>query len=241
MINLIISGVLGRMGSRILALATQDPDFKIVGALEAKGSPAIEQEILPGLKVTDELEPLLEKGEVLVEFTTPEATLGHLDKVAPAKKAMVIGTTGFSSEQLMRIQRIAKIIPVVLSPNMSIGVNVLFGLAAEAAKRLGPGYDIEIIEAHHRHKKDAPSGTAKKLTEEIANSVGKKAEQIPTHAIRAGDIVGDHTVIYAGVGERIELIHRAQSRDTFAQGALRAAKFVVGQRPGLYNMKDVLG
>ena len=208
--------------------------------MEANGNPVIGKEILTEIKVSDDSDFSFSNGDVLIEFTAPQATLAHRAQMEKVKKAMVIGTTGFSSAQIEQIKKAAKTIPIVLSPNMSIGVNILFGIVGEVARQLGNGYDIEIIEAHHHHKKDAPSGTAKKLAEEVASVVCKKTEEIPTHAIRAGDIVGDHTIIYAGAGERIELTHRAQSRDPFALGALRAAKFIVGQPPGLYNMQDVL-
>ena len=167
--------------------------------------------------------------------------MAHLSVAQRLRKAMVIGTTGLTAAQQAQIASAAQMIPVLYSPNMSVGVNLLFDLAGETAQRLGPEYQIEIIEAHHRGKKDAPSGTAKRLAEVVATARRQPVSQIPVHAVRAGDVVGDHTLFIAGPGERLELTHRAHSRDTFAQGALRAARFLAGRRqPGLCSMRDVL-
>ena len=241
MTNLIVSGACGRMGSRILALAQEDSDFRIVGALEAKGKPEIRKEVLSGVKITDDLESLLLKSDVLIDFTTPEATLLHLEQVLKARKAIVIGTTGFTDKQMEEIHKASDVIPLLLSPNMSVGVNHFFEIIRNVTKKIGREYKIEITETHHVHKKDAPSGTAKKLAEIIAQVLNKKQEQIPTRSIREGEVVGIHTVTFTGNQERIELTHTADSRDTFALGALRAAKFVVKQKPGLYGMKEVIG
>jgi 4-hydroxy-tetrahydrodipicolinate reductase len=175
--------------------------------------------------------------DVFVDFTTSEATAANLDYVARYKKAAVIGTTGLNSEQLNKVQEVSKIVPIVFSPNMSVGVNVLFSILPEIAKRLGPDYGIEITEAHHKAKKDAPSGTAKKFGQILADATGR---QTPVHAIRLGDIVGDHTIIFCGNSERIEITHRAHSRDLFALGALKAARWIAGKPAGLYSMQDVL-
>ena len=245
--KLVISGCSGRMGSRIATLAAGDSAFVLAGALEAKGHPAVGQElgVLLGIKatgprVTHDAKAALQAGEVLIEFTRPEPTVEHVRLARELKKAVVIGTTGLTEAHRAVIEEAAREIPIVLSPNMSLGVNLLFELVREAAKRLGPEYDIEIIEAHHRAKHDAPSGTAKRLAEVLATARQKAVGAIPVHSVRAGDIVGDHTVIFAGPSERLELTHRAQSRDVFALGALRAAQFVRGQAPGLYDMSHVL-
>src|SRR3989338_10147384 len=176
----------------------------------------------------------------MIEFTAPEVTVEHVQLAQRLRKPMVIGTTGLSDAQRGVLASASKAIPIVFSPNMSLGVNVLFELAQLAAKRLGPSYDVEVVESHHRHKKDLPSGTAKRLAQALAAARGVSPEKIPVHAVRAGDIVGDHTVILAGPSERLELTHRAHHRDVFAQGALRAAQFVVTQKPGLYDMSHVL-
>lgn len=246
MINIIISGICGRMGSLIADLAKKDQDIKLIEGVEKPGNPDF----------PSDLESIIEKTDVLIEFSTPEATLEHLRIVYKYKKAVVIGTTGFSKEQIQEIDRIAKEIPCVISPNMSPGVNLMFDIAGKISKHL-PNYDTEIIESHHRNKKDAPSGTAKRLAEKICEANNLSLEktaiygrqgitgerplgQIGIHAIRAGDIVGEHTVVWAGPGEVLELTHRALSRATFASGALRAAKFVTKAKPGKYSINDVL-
>jgi 4-hydroxy-tetrahydrodipicolinate reductase len=197
-------------------------------------------------------------GDVLIDFTLPEASLDHIRECAEHGKPAVVGSTGFSKEQLAEIGKYAQKIPCVVSPNMSIGVNLCFKILEEIAKTIGEDYDMEIVEAHHRMKKDAPSGTAMKMAQVIAHAVNRNLDQVGVYArkgmigerskkeigiqtLRAGDIVGEHTVMFAGKGERIELTHRAHSRDTFAAGAVRAAKWVVGKKPGLYDMQDVLG
>lgn len=241
MINLIVSGAYGKMGSRILALAREDSDFRIAGALEATGKPEIGKEIFEGVKIMDDLDVLLVKGGVFIDFTTPEATLAHLRQVVKAKMAIVIGTTGFADQQMEEIHKASNVIPLLLSPNMSVGVNQFFEMIRDVTKKIGREYKIEITETHHVHKKDAPSGTAKKLAEIIAETLRIKVDQVPIRSIREGEVVGIHAVIFTGKEEKIELTHSADSRDTFALGALRAAKFVVKQRPGFYSMKDVLG
>ena len=247
-ITLIISGACGRMGRSIAGLALRDPVFSIGAALEAPKHEAVGRDLgavlgasaAIGVAVTDDAEIAMSRGDVAIEFTVPEVTIAHVELAKRLKKPMVIGTTGLSETQHAQLRAAASAIPIVFSANMSLGVNVLFELAQAAATHLGSGYDVEILEAHHRHKKDAPSGTAKRLAAVLAMSRRQRVDSIPVHAIRAGEIVGDHTVVFAGPSERLELTHRAQNREVFAQGALRAAQFVVKQVPGLYDMADVL-
>ena len=267
MVKLIISGIGGTMGGRIARLAFDDPEIKVVGGVEIKGHPWIDKDLgrvlglgegEKGIKIIDNLEKIIDKGEVVVEFSAPQATIEHLKIARKHKKAMVIGTTGFTDEEKKVIDKAKKEIPFVYSPNMSVGINLLFKITDGVAKVIGKDYDLEIIEAHHRKKKDAPSGTAIKLAAILARATNRSLDKVATfgrkgltgerpkdtigiHAIRGGDIVGEHTVIFAGKGERIELTHRASSRDTFAQGALRASKFIVKRPLGLYDMGDVLG
>lgn len=235
MIKLGIAGVCGKMGRRIFELASHDPAFEVTLGLEKKGTPLIGKE-LGKLKVSSTADGLF-LVDVFVDFTAPEATEMHLDYVAKYKKAIVLGTTGLSESQIKKVEEVSRVVPVVFSPNMSVGVNVLFAILPELARRLGPDYDIEIVEAHHKFKKDSPSGTAKKIVGVLAEV---KKREIPVHAVRLGDIVGDHTVIFCGNSERIEIRHQAHSRDLFALGALKAAKWIAGKPAGLYSMQDVL-
>ncbi len=235
MIKLGITGVCGRMGRRIFDLASKDPDFDVTLALEKKGTPVIGKD-WGKIKVSSSQDGIF-LIDVLIDFTAPEATAATLDYVARYKKAVVIGTTGIPDDVLTKIEEVSKVVPVVFSPNMAVGVNVLFAVLPDLVKRLGPDYGIEIIEAHHKGKKDAPSGTAKKLHEVLTLASGK---DIPAHSVRLGDIVGDHTVILCGNSERIEIKHQAHSRDLFAVGALKAAKWIAGKPAGLYSMQDVL-
>jgi len=235
------------MGQRITALALADSEWSVAGAIEFSGHPSLGQDlgVLLGLKalgvrVTDDARAAMQAGEVVIEFTQPEATVAHVRLAATLRKPIVVGTTGLSEAQRATVADAAKTIPLLLSPNMSLGVNVLFELVEATAKRLGMIYDVEVIEAHHRTKKDAPSGTAKRLVEGLAKARRQPSDQIPVHAIRAGDIVGDHTVIFAGSAERLELTHRASSRDVFAKGALAAAQFLRMQPAGLYDMSHVI-
>jgi 4-hydroxy-tetrahydrodipicolinate reductase len=253
------------MGSRIIALSRESKELELVGAIESKTNSKLGMDagMVAGVgemkvKIIDDLEKVITNTDVVVNFTTPEATLEHLEIVKNNKKSIVIGTTGFNNEQIATIQKIAKEIPIVLSPNMSVGVNLLFKILKDIARVLGDDYDIEIIEAHHRMKKDAPSGTAIKMAKVIAESLGRNFDEIAVYArkgiigertkkeigiqtVRAGDIVGEHTVLFGGLGERIEITHKASSRDTFARGALKAAIWLHGKTPGLYDMGDVLG
>lgn len=235
MIKLGVLGAGGRMGRRIIELAGEDKDFKVMLALERLGHPVIGKE-MGAIKVSSSADGIF-LVDAAVDFTLSEAALENLNYVLKYKKPLVLGTTGFKDDGIDKIKEAAKSIAIVFSPNMSIGVNLLFGLAGELAQKLGSAYDIEIVEAHHKAKKDAPSGTAKKMAQAIADATGRN---ITVHAIRAGDIIGDHMIVYAGNQERIEIKHQAHSRDVFAIGALRAAKWVVNRSPGLYSMQDVL-
>lgn len=245
MVKIIISGISGKMGSRIGALACQDKNFEIAGAVEVSSSPAIGKDIgevlaigKTGRKVETDFNKIAPACDVLIEFTAPSSTLEHLETAVKNKKAAVIGTTGFSNYEIEKIKSASEKIPIVFSPNMSVGANLMFRITEEAARALGEDYQVEIVEAHHNQKKDAPSGTAKRLGEAVSKA---KGETPPIHSIRLGDIVGDHTVIFAGKAERIEFTHRAHSRDAFAKGALDAAKFLAGKKPGFYTMADVIG
>lgn len=235
MIKLGITGACGKMGRRIFELASFDKDFEVTLALEKKGTPLIGRE-LGKLRVSSSLDGMF-LVDVLIDFTLPEATDEHLDYVAKYKKALVLGTTGLVDAQIRKIEEVAKVVPVVFTPNMSIGMNVLFSMLPEMAKRLGPDYSVEIVEAHHKTKKDAPSGTAKKLAELISQATNRNT---PTHSLRLGDILGDHTVVFCGNSERIEVKHQAHSRDLFVLGALKAAKWIADKPAGLYSMQEVL-
>ncbi len=264
MIKVIVAGAAGRMGCRLVSLIKDSTALMLAGAIEGKDNPALGEDAgeiagsgHAGIPITDDLSTLMERGEVVIDFSAPEATLAHMHTAVKYRRAMVIGTTGFSASALEELKALAKQIPCVFSPNMSVGVNLLYKVVGEMAKTLGEDYDIEIIEAHHRLKKDAPSGTALRIAEVLARSVNRDLNHVGVYArkgligertkgeigiqtIRAGDIVGDHTVLFGGMGERIEVTHRASSRDTFARGALRAARWIVRQPPGLYDMMDVL-
>lgn len=237
MVKMGIAGVCGRMGRRIFELAGLDRDIEVTFGLEKKGTPLIGKDLGRNLKVSSNPEGLF-LVDVFVDFTLPDAVEEHLSYVAKHRKAYVLGTTGLTEAQIKKVHEVSEVVPVVFTPNYAIGVNVLFSVLPEIVKKLGPDYGIEIIEAHHKTKKDAPSGTAKKLAEVITTASGCN---VPTHSVRLGDIVGDHTVILCGNSERIEIKHQAHTRDLFAVGALRAAKWIVGKPAGLYTMQDVLG
>jgi 4-hydroxy-tetrahydrodipicolinate reductase len=265
MIQVIIAGAGGRMGSRLVSLLKDSTSLTLAGAVEHPGHPAVGQDAgeragcgRAGIQITDHLVPLLNKADVVIDFSVPAATMDHLRTLAKYSRPIVIGTTGFAPPELGELQRLSAKLACVFSPNMSVGINVIYKLIAEMARTLGDDYDIEVIEAHHRLKKDAPSGTALKMAEILAHAVNRDLEdvgvytrkgligertgkEIGVQSVRAGDIVGDHTVLFGGIGERIEVTHRAHNRDTFASGALRAARWVVTQPPGLYDMLDVLG
>ena len=249
-----VTGAGGRMGRTLIEAIEADGGLTLSAALEAEGSPALGTQV-GRVRITSDVAAAVAASEVLIDFTRPEGTMKHLEACLRQSRALVIGTTGFSEAQLKSVREAAKKIPVCLSPNFAVGVNVLFKAAEAAARALGADYDVEIIEAHHRHKVDAPSGTALKLGEIVAAALGKKefvhgrkgdtgerpGGQIAFHAIRGGDIVGEHTVLFAGLGERLELTVRSQSRMTYASGAVRAAKWLGKRAPGLYDMFDVLG
>jgi 4-hydroxy-tetrahydrodipicolinate reductase len=265
MVRAIVSGAAGRMGGRIIHMMEGVEGISLAGAFERPDHPAVGQDVgavvgLPpkGLKLAGSIGEVLDKGEVVIEFTHPEPSLSHLWQVADAGKAMVMGTTGFSPAQISEIHTLASRAHLVFAPNMSVGVNLMFKVVSDIARVLSQGYDVEILEAHHRLKKDAPSGTAIKLAQVIAQALERNLEEVGVYArrgiigqrtdeeigiqtLRAGDIVGEHTVMFGGIGERLEIIHRAHSRDNFARGAVRAALWIVSQPPGLYDMQDVLG
>jgi 4-hydroxy-tetrahydrodipicolinate reductase len=250
MVSIVISGIAGRMGTAIAKVAEEE-GVKIAGATETKNHPIIGS-VMYGVEVVDDLSSVIEKGDVVIEFTTPEATVHNTEIAESHKKPIVIGTTGLSSEQMAKIKECAKQIPLLYSANMSIGMNLIFGMIGDVAKRL-PDYDVEIVEVHHHHKVDAPSGTAKRLVEIIcekrtdlkpvygrSGKIGeRKRDEIGIFALRAGDIVGEHTVLFCGEGERIEITHRVHRREAFAYGAIRAASFLVQKDPGFYTMADI--
>lgn len=223
------------MGRRIIELAVSGREFDVTLALERRGHNLIGKNI-DKVKVSSSPDGIF-LVDALIDFTIASAAMENLSYALKYKKPLVLATTGFTDKEVEDIHSAAKSMPIVFSPNMSVGVNLLFEAAGDIARKLGENYDIELIEAHHKAKKDSPSGTAKKLAEEIFKATGRN---IPTHAIRAGDIIGDHSLIYAGGGERIEIKHQAHSRDVFALGALKAAKWIVDKPAGLYSMRDVL-
>jgi 4-hydroxy-tetrahydrodipicolinate reductase len=259
-----VAGASGRMGHMLIEAIRASDDCLLAGALDQPSSPAIGNDAAAflghasGVPVTADLRAGLERAQVLIDFTRPEGTLAHLKVCRELGVKAVIGTTGFSEGQKREIADAARDIAVLLAPNMSVGVNVTLKLLEMAAQALATGYDIEIIEAHHRHKVDAPSGTALKMGEVIAQALGRNLKDCAVYAregvtgerepstigfsaIRGGDIVGDHTVLFAGTGERIEITHKAASRATYAQGSLRAVRFLAGKQKGLFDMFDVLG
>jgi 4-hydroxy-tetrahydrodipicolinate reductase len=259
-----IAGVSGRMGRALLEAVAADADCVLCGAIDRSGSRLVGQDAgaawgaASGVAVTDQPAAALQGAQALIDFTRPEATFGYLEACVAAGVPLVIGTTGFDEAGRERIAAASQQIPVVFAPNMSVGVNLLMKLAELAAQVLEDGYDIEIVEAHHRHKVDAPSGTALGLGQAVARAIGRDLASCAVYGregvtgerdpktigfatVRGGDIVGDHTLLFAGIGERVELTHKASSRATFAQGALRAAKWLQGRAPGLYDMRDVLG
>jgi len=259
-----IAGASGRMGRMLIEAILQSPDTRLAGALDIAGSPALGIDATAymgtrsGVVITDDLHAGLKDAKYLIDFTRPEGTLAHLKVCRELGVKLIIGTTGFTPEQKAEIEDAARDISIVLSPNMAVGVNVVFKLLAQAAKALKDGYDIEIIEAHHRHKVDAPSGTALKMGEVVAEAVGRDLKTCAVYGregvtgerdpntigfatVRGGDVVGDHTVLFAGIGERIEITHKSSSRVHYAQGSLRAARFLSRQPHGLFGMDDVLG
>ncbi|MGH8556927.1 MAG: 4-hydroxy-tetrahydrodipicolinate reductase [Methylococcales bacterium] len=265
MIRIAISGAAGRMGQSLVRACQDRAGLQLACALEHPDSPLIGQDAgvqaglaSTGVLVTDDLSAVLDDFDVLIDFTRPEPTIDHLEICRKTGKRMVIGTTGFTSEQRTRINSAAEFIAIVLAPNMSVGVNLSLKLLRIAAKVMGNYTDIEIIEAHHRHKVDAPSGTALRMAEVIAETLGRDLSECAIYGregqpgererktigfstIRAGDIVGEHTVMFADEGERVEICHKASSRMTFANGAMRASEWITERTRGLYDMQDVLG
>jgi 4-hydroxy-tetrahydrodipicolinate reductase len=258
-----VAGASGRMGHMLIEEIRASGDCQLAGALDIAASPAIGNDAAAflghasGVPVTADLRTGLANAKVLIDFTRPEGTLAHLKACRELGVNAVIGTTGFNEDQKVRVAEYANDIAIVMAPNMSVGVNVTMKLLEMAAKALSTGYDIEIIEAHHRHKVDAPSGTALKMGEVIAGALGRNLKDCAVYAregvtgernpstigfsaIRGGDIVGDHTVLFAGTGERIEITHKAASRATYAQGSLRAVRFLAGKKSGMFDMFDVL-
>ncbi len=265
MVRIAVAGAAGRMGSRITALSKEYEGLKLSGAFERKGHKDIGKDIgtivgigETGLKLTDNLDELVKNIDVIISFTSVEASLEHLKFASRNGKAIVIGTTGFDKDALKEVSKLTKKVPCVMASNMSMGVNLLLKVLHDIARVLGDGYDIEIIEAHHKMKKDAPSGTALKMAQVIASALNRNLDKVAVYArhgiigerkqkeigiqtVRGGDIVGEHTVMFCGMGERIEVVHKVSSRDTFARGALRAAQWIYGKSAGLYDMQDVLG
>jgi len=263
--DIVVAGAAGRMGNRIIACLAGLPDLRLVAALEAPGHPAIGRDVgdlagigKAGVSVGSDATAEITRDRILIEFSVPEASLAHLRLVAQSGARAVIGTTGFTAAQRTEIGELAKRTAILMSPNMSVATNVAFKLLATMAKALGDEYDVEITEIHHRFKKDAPSGTALRMAEVVAEALGRDLDQVAVYgrqglpgertrpeigilSLRSGDVVGEHTVSFGTLGERLELVHRAHNRDTYARGALRAARFIAGRPPGLYSMADVLG
>ncbi|MEY8878350.1 MAG: 4-hydroxy-tetrahydrodipicolinate reductase [Leptothrix sp. (in: b-proteobacteria)] len=263
-LSIAIAGCTGRMGHMLIEAVLAADDCRLSGALDRAGSPAIGHDAAAflgqtsGVAITADLHAGLQGADCLIDFTRPEGTLAHLAVCRELGVKMVIGTTGFTPEQKAEIDAGARDIAIMMAPNMSVGVNVVLRLLDMAARALNTGYDIEVIEAHHRHKVDAPSGTALKMGEVLADALGRDLAECAVYGregvtgerdpstigfatIRGGDIVGDHTVLFAGIGERIEITHKSSSRSTYAQGSLRAVRFLAGRPQGLFGMDDVLG
>lgn len=264
MMKIAIAGASGRMGRMLIETVLAADDAQLVGALDREGSPALGHDAgaflgrETGVNITADFDAALANAEFLIDFTRPEATLLHLAAAQKHGVKMIVGTTGFSEDEKARLAEGAKQVAVVFAPNMSVGVNATFKLLEIAAKILNTGYDIEIIEAHHRHKVDAPSGTALRMGEVVAEALGRDLKECAVYGregvtgerdpstigfatVRGGDIVGDHTVLFAGIGERIEITHKSSSRLSYAQGSLRAARFLAERQTGLFDMQDVLG
>ena len=263
-IGVVVAGACGRMGQMLVEAVLASPDMRLVGALDHPSSTALGIDAgafagrTTGVTIQSDVAQALSGAQVLIDFTRPEGTMLHVAAAAAAGVSVVIGTTGFSDEQKAQLQKASQTISLVMAPNMSVGVNVTLKLLEMAAKAMPEGYDIEIIEAHHRHKVDAPSGTALKMGEVVAHALGRDLKDCAVYGregvtgerdpstigfatIRGGDIVGDHTVLFAGTGERIEITHKSSSRATYAQGSLRAARFLADKPTGLFDMFDVLG
>jgi 4-hydroxy-tetrahydrodipicolinate reductase len=265
MTDVVVAGAAGRMGTRIVACLHGDPELRLAAAVEAPGHASLGLDAGEvagigrlGVAIGDDLPGALTRDRILIEFSVPEASLAHLEQVADRGARAVIGTTGFTAPQRARIDTLGARAAIMIAPNMSVGVNVAYQALTLIARALGDDYDVEITEIHHRLKKDAPSGTALRMAEVVAAALrrdlakvgvygrqGITGERTPKEigvmSLRSGDVVGEHTVSFGTLGERIELTHRAHSRDTFARGALRAARWIASRGPGLYSMQDVLG
>lgn len=256
--RVLVVGAMGRMGQRVRAAISEAPRLKLGAALEARGHPSVGSSIADGVEISDDPKAALSRCEVAIDFTTPAATLQVMSAAAVAEVAYVCGTTGFSDAERAEIGDFAARIPIVHAPNFSPSVNILRWLTREAAQKLGSGYDAELIEIHHSEKRDAPSGTALHLAEAIAEARGQKLsdhlvlkragniaarpkDAIGIQTLRGGDVAGEHTVMFVGQGERLELVHRASTRDHFARGAVRAAEWLAGREPGLYPIERVFG
>ncbi|MEW5887951.1 MAG: 4-hydroxy-tetrahydrodipicolinate reductase [Pseudomonadota bacterium] len=263
-IRIAVAGASGRMGRMLIEVVLKADDMRLAAAFEQPGNPLLGKDAGElagqpcGVAISDDYRSALAGVDCLIDFTRPAGTLNHLEACRKLGVAMVIGTTGFETDQKLQIQDAARDVPIVFAPNMAVGVNLVFKLLDVAARVLNQGYDIEIIEAHHRHKVDAPSGTALRMGEVVAEALGRDLARCAVYGregvtgerdpstigfatVRGGDIVGDHTALFAGIGERVEITHKAGSRMPYALGALRAARFLKGKQRGLFDMQDVLG
>ncbi|HPC74629.1 MAG TPA: 4-hydroxy-tetrahydrodipicolinate reductase [Syntrophales bacterium] len=265
MVKAVVAGAGGKMGGRIISLIPASDGIQVSGAFEKEGHPLIGRDVgetlglgRSGVSIRGSLEECIQEGDVVIDFTHHESSLKHLEIAVKHKAPIVIGTTGFTADEVKKIRELAPKTRCVLAPNMSVGVNVMFKVLDYVSGILKDDFDVEIVEAHHNLKKDAPSGTAMRMAQIIAGALGRNLdktavyerkgmvgartkEEIGIQTIRAGDITGEHWVIFGGIGERLEFIHRAHNRDNFAKGAIRAAKWIVNQKPGFYDMQDVLG
>jgi 4-hydroxy-tetrahydrodipicolinate reductase len=265
MVRVIVAGAAGRMGGRIISFISETEGIEVAGAVEMKGHPLVGKDVgerlgldKTGIIIEDDIQKCVRNGDVIIDFTNHETSLFHLGIAAENNRAIVIGSTGFTLGEMEEARKLAERTRCVLAPNMSIGVNVMFKVLEDVTGILGDDFDVEIVEAHHNLKKDAPSGTALKMAQIIAASLDRDLDQVGVYerkgmigarakdeigvqTIRAGDIVGEHTVIFGGTGERLEFTHKAHSRDNFAKGAIRAAMWIIDQKNGLYDMQDVLG
>jgi len=264
-VKVIVTGSTGRMGSKIIQLVSKTEGMELAGAVECRGHALIGTDIgecqglgKTGIIIDSDLAKCIEKGDVVIDFTCHEASVNHLRIAAEHGRAMVIGSTGFDNDEMQIIGDLSQKTRCMVAPNMSVGVNVMLKVLESVAAILGDDYDVELIEAHHNMKKDAPSGTAIKMAQVIADSLERNLDEVGVYCrkgiigertkkeigiqtVRAGDIIGEHTVIFGGIGERLEITHKAHSRDNFAMGAIRAALWIVEQKKGLYDMQDVLG
>ncbi len=265
MVKIAVAGAAGRMGGRIIHMIVQNPETELSGAFEHPDHESVGQDAGSvagvgdlGVTIHGSMDEAVAQADVLIDFTLPESTLSNALRASEKGISLVIGTTGINEEGINKVRSYAEKVPCVMAPNMSVGVNVMFKIAGEMARILGGDFDMEILEAHHRLKKDAPSGTAMRLGEILARAVGRDLEkvgvfgrkgmigertdeEIGIQTWRAGDIAGEHTVMFGGIGERLELVHKAHNRDNFARGAVRAALWIMGKPAGLYDMQDVLG